>query len=224
MMRRGMMVPKAVPGGLPDEYLQVQYLETTGYQRIRTDAHIGSNNVCIDYKVENLSTSGNAMRPVMLACGGTDKYFIPLAMYSSATDYKWFSSSTNTRDDWETIATMSSSGPDTIKTEFDSVSHKRIGYVNGVKTVESAFNTDIVSAIGDSCDLWLFTWMTTPNNGNDRNNRGRWRVYSIVYKEDGIEKLNLVPCVRKLDSKPGFYNLVTGSFLVNQGTGEFITP
>lgn len=33
--------------------------------------------------------------------------------------------------------------------------------------------------------------------------------------------LNMVPCYRKADNKPGMYDLVTNTFFVNAGTGEF---
>lgn len=42
---------------------------------------------------------------------------------------------------------------------------------------------------------------------------------SILY--NGNRSMKLIPCYRKSDNKPGMYDLVSGSFLVNSGTGEF---
>jgi hypothetical protein len=39
--------------------------------------------------------------------------------------------------------------------------------------------------------------------------------------KDGKLKLNLIPVLRVVDSKPGMYDFVSGQFLTNQGTGEF---
>jgi hypothetical protein len=46
------------------------------------------------------------------------------------------------------------------------------------------------------------------------------KIYDI---SDGKRLLiaNLVPALRVSDNKPGMYDLVTGQFLTNQGTGEF---
>lgn len=35
---------------------------------------------------------------------------------------------------------------------------------------------------------------------------------------------NFIPCVRKSDSKPGMYDTLTKTFYTNTGTGEFIVP
>ena len=46
-------------------------------------------------------------------------------------------------------------------------------------------------------------------------------VYLKITDENGIVVRDMVPCYRKSDNKPGMYDLVTGTFFVNQGTGEF---
>ena len=48
------------------------------------------------------------------------------------------------------------------------------------------------------------------------------RLYKFVASHDGIEKVNLVPCYRKADDEAGLYDLVTGEFFTNAGTGEFL--
>lgn len=44
------------------------------------------------------------------------------------------------------------------------------------------------------------------------------RYYSVV--SDGI--INLIPCIRVSDTKPGMYDVVSKVFYTNAGTGEFI--
>lgn len=46
------------------------------------------------------------------------------------------------------------------------------------------------------------------------------RYYSVV--SDGI--INLIPCVRVSDTKPGMYDTVSKVFYTNAGTGEFVVP
>lgn len=55
-------------------------------------------------------------------------------------------------------------------------------------------------------------------------NRGTARLYYFrVKKSDGSYRMNLVPMLRNSDSKPGFYDVVSGQFFTNASTesGEF---
>lgn len=47
------------------------------------------------------------------------------------------------------------------------------------------------------------------------------RIYEYIYGVNVEERIHLIPALRKADSKPGMYDLVTGQFFTNQGTGEF---
>lgn len=47
------------------------------------------------------------------------------------------------------------------------------------------------------------------------------RIYEYIYGVNTEERIHLIPALRKADSKPGMYDLVSGQFFVNQGTGEF---
>ena len=47
------------------------------------------------------------------------------------------------------------------------------------------------------------------------------RLYSFEYTRNGETICNLIPCYRKSDSEPGMYDLVTGTFFTNAGTGAF---
>lgn len=50
------------------------------------------------------------------------------------------------------------------------------------------------------------------------------RIYGFAIINNGVDKIRLIPCVRKSDSKPGMYDTVTKTFYTNAGTGEFIVP
>ncbi len=47
-------------------------------------------------------------------------------------------------------------------------------------------------------------------------------IYRVTFKNysESIVYSDLLPCVRKIDNKPGMYDIVSGSFFVNQGTGK----
>lgn len=205
---------------LPAEYQEVEYLQTDGNQRIRTNAYINSNNIDVECKIAMMNGLKTMTRPILLAHGGGGNYFIPLGLLESSDHYQYFSSADGEREEWANIYNASYNEPLTIRTVFDSVAHKRAAFVNGLKTEESSYNSDLVSGIGEKCNLWLFTWMTSPNVANTRS-RVICKFYHLRYREDDVEKLDLIPCYRKSDSKPGMYDLVTKQFFTNAGTGEF---
>lgn len=220
LRRRRAMMASNVHGEprLPEEYQEVTWLQTDGRQAIRLNAHISSSNVKVDF-VGNVTESGG-MRPIFMACGGRDLFFIPIGIYGGRT-YRWFSSSQTTRDEWENIGPASSGVTlDTVTVEFDYDSKTRIGYVNGIKTVESTYTTDIAEEIADNSDLWMFTWTPSPN-APSMNGRFYGKCHSLAYSENGIIKIDLVSCYRKADLKPGMYDIVSGAFYINQSDYEF---
>lgn len=48
------------------------------------------------------------------------------------------------------------------------------------------------------------------------------RIYSFEYTRNGEAICTFVPCYRKSDNEPGFYDLVSDAFFANAGTGEFL--
>ena len=56
--------------------------------------------------------------------------------------------------------------------------------------------------------------------GAARNNGSAMKLYSFQFY-DGILVFDMVPCIRTSDSKPGLYDVVTDTFFVNNGSGEF---
>lgn len=49
------------------------------------------------------------------------------------------------------------------------------------------------------------------------------KTFESKMTKSGVVIQDLIPCYRKVDDKPGMYDLVTETFLVNQGTGEDFT-
>lgn len=47
------------------------------------------------------------------------------------------------------------------------------------------------------------------------------RIYEYIYGVNAEERIHLIPALSIANSKPGMYDLVSGQFFVNQGTGEF---
>lgn len=86
---------------------------------------------------------------------------------------------------------------------------------NEVTKTELFRDNNLASFIGSSKSFWLFRY----------HGGGQHFTYSKLYSAqiyDGTTLLrDLVPCYRKLDSKPGLYDLVNDVFYTNAGSGEF---
>lgn len=48
------------------------------------------------------------------------------------------------------------------------------------------------------------------------------RIYSLIISDNDESLGNFIPCYRKSDSEPGMYDTVSGTFFTNQGTGTFL--
>lgn len=77
-----------------------------------------------------------------------------------------------------------------------------------VDNVLSASN----STFNNNDSLYIF-------NGHTLNLSFLGKVYSI--KTEGTENIHLIPCYRKADNVAGMYDLVSGEFYTNAGTGKF---
>ena len=78
-------------------------------------------------------------------------------------------------------------------------------------------STPIVEIDGANNTLWI---LRRRNNTSGMSGTiGQFRVTNL-----GNSKLDLIPCIRKFDSKPGMYDTVSKTFYTNAGTGEFIVP
>lgn len=192
LRRSLLMMPTAVPGGLPAEYLAVQYLESTDTQYIDTGIpYVGNDTVEIEFVITDTRSdrivfgayySGNFLAELNYL---SNKFRLDLNestawSYSIGTKYKF----KKTGSTW---------------------------YVNDVE--ESAKGKNVNSR----GSLYLFG-----RNNNARTDKlSRIRVYSYKHSRNNVELINLIPCIRISDSKPGMYDLVGRQFYTNSGTGEF---
>lgn len=76
----------------------------------------------------------------------------------------------------------------------------------------------ISGSFSDSLPFYLFAWQY-----GDTLRTGRGRIWGFSMETGGNLVRDMVPCYRKADNVPGFYDLVSGSFSTNAGTGSFVT-
>jgi hypothetical protein len=190
---------------LPSEYVMLEYLEFAGNQWIDTCiTPILSDEIEFECIVKEHSTTqwaifGSGAGNILWGFIGSSFKVNAFGGY-----YKYFESGG---------ARLTSNIPQSTD-NLNIINCKNDGYfyVNDVQYFKTpyAFN-----------DVALDTPLYIGTRGNlAMTFTGVIGKFKLMDK-DGKLKLNLIPVLRVVDSKPGMYDLVTGQFFVNQGTGEF---
>ena len=77
---------------------------------------------------------------------------------------------------------------------------------------------DVVTVYGDSRTNNTYKigyWSNTAKYVSE------YRLFYFLHRRNGVDLLELIPCYRKSDNVIGMYDLVSGTFFTNAGTGTF---
>lgn len=193
---------------LPSSYQEVEYIESTGTQYINTDFYydgIDDKQLRMMWKpttsmgsksISGYEQSGIAMRWFFTNYGQAGNN----AQYMLYADYN----------------NSSQSILQSIGTKYDATFTAKNGTltVNEVLTGQSYSHT------------YTSTTTSFPNNKlrlfcNSPSQVSSIQLYLAQMWSEGELKYDFVPCYRVSDNKPGMYDLVTNTFYINAGTGEF---
>lgn len=182
--------------GLPSEYQEVEYIQTTGTQYITTDIKPSDNTYQVETKIKTTTSEDNEV----VFAGASPRYY-SLTMFVG----KWFVGGNNT----ETSGGVSSAAPgNTYEIVFNDANHDVT--INGATVVsgQSFFSDQPIRIAMRLSD----------------NTSGIFKYYYFRIKNNSTGKIlaDLVPCYRKVDSVAGMYDLVSKKFYTNSGTGTFI--
>ena len=202
--RQAMMSQTQREPRLPAEYQEVEYLEATGTQAFFTDVPI-QDNLTVD-SVQTFNGGDNYLFGGYTSAG----FRICFNGYYSSR----LQSSYNGYYGWEVVTSDNATKYHVVLTQRYG---EQIGYVNG-NHVFSSKKTGTPEPSGDG-------YAVAFGQRNASGTINQWysgKVYSLKVSKDGTLLADYAPCYRKADTKPGMYDLVTGNFYINQGTGEFI--
>ena len=182
---------------LPQEYQGVAYLESTGTQWIDTGNKVVTS---------------------------TDEIEL-LYRLMSGTQYKWFMGE---HDNGARFGLGSGDGSAKRNIAYGGSTNKAADsyfldgqhyfkastsgvFIDGTKLVNYA-------SFASTSAIYLFNL-----NLNDTNYCAESRIWRFRHKRSGVLICDLVPCYRKSDNVAGMYDLISGQFFTNAGTGTFIT-
>ena len=194
--------PEVLPEVLPDEYQKVEYIESTGTQYIDTKTKGNSElHIVADLEIlEQENIKG------ILGSREANTYANSIAF--------WVLNQKIRGDYGENINTYT----------YNNINYtgRHVFDINkGVYSVDNTSYTFSKETYSNNYNLALFT----VNNSNTYDSRRvKARCYSLkIYNNmEEIQKY-FVPCYRKVDNKPGLYDLVTNEFYTNQDNGTDFT-
>ena len=177
-------------------YKQIEYIESTGTQYIDTGYYpkLNKTKIVADAEKEvSKSIFGAGANIFTFTGGATDHY----AYYGE-----------------------------------QSVVHTNVAYAdrhlyimdkNHVYIDSTAYGNLTLSDTTSSLSLYIFG----RNVGNNLSDAGTHKLYGLKIFEDNESEdnellYNFIPVIRKVDQKPGLYDLVEHKFYTNKGTGEFL--
>lgn len=191
---------------LPSEYQEVQYIQCTGYQYINTGVNLSSDNFEVFCRFAITQTTGSYEQTLFSIW--TSKYNYWNCLMRNNLDISVYTAAHHTANKRVVIGQM-----------------YNITVIRNVDTWSYVFDDDVVTwtygptKINDT-PLTLCRRADIPNYANSATHA---RIYDFSVKANGTIVAKYVPCYRKSDNKPGMYDLVSGTFFVNQDTGEDFT-
>lgn len=183
---------------LPDEYQEVEYLESTGTQWIDIDVFV-NNNLYVELDIAYKST--NNVSPF----GFLD--VSPLYRFNVYINTSYFYVGIGKAENQKAYP------PSVI-----SINNKcNIKAFSG-----GAYVNDELYPVNGDADLNINSDHKFRIFGRSGGSSYTKKFIGRIFFFKVLNQYNLIPCYRKSDNKPGMYDLASGEFFTNQGTDEFI--
>ena len=191
---------------IPSEYQEVEYLESTGGQWIDTNYLVQSENIRIVASI-NCAAPNGEQDLIGNQDSATGRFVLGFYRY-----YMFLFAKDSQKSELN-VASRTFSSERTnfiIDAIYDLQNETKTLIVNG-ETYSGSHKASIIS----TATLKLF------QNGNNMY-RFIGKTRSLKLYEDDTLAFDFVPCYRKSDGEPGMYDIVSGTFFTNSGTGTFL--
>jgi hypothetical protein len=189
-------------GILPNEYQEVEYIESTGTQYIDTGV-IGESGISSKAKVMWREQSSDSA--LLGSRKNNDRFYLlyqyPLLSWNIGYGEN-FNAGKFDQNVVYTVETFLDKGVQSISID-DNVIYKNY--------IEQEIKTD--------CSIYLFD---INKNGSPSGYRSKARIYSLTMKKNETIIRDFIPCYRKSDGLVGLWDKVTNKFYTNDGAGLFL--
>lgn len=184
---------------LPSAYQQVEYLESTGTQLLTTD--------------------------ILASIEEDDEFYMRFA-YTDVSKTQIFFGTNNKSSKYQGVAIRVTSVLRLRQSDLCSP-YDGLAYFNEDEWVEfsivnaTLFCKEATGTLRNIGGVSPQKFTLFGKSGED-STLSSMKLSNAYYKRNGEYLLNLIPCYRKADQKPGMYDLISGEFYTNSGTGEFV--
>lgn len=188
--------------GLPAEYQEVEYLDSTGTQYIDTGITPTGNTDLDLYGVDLPHTSGTMRFGSRIGVNNNSFNFVATSTNKLRFDYGSAQEAFEYSDSYDRLTFNHTTGKASI--------YKNNSLLEGITLSQQTFNSPY--------NLYLFAL----NSGGQISPASGYKIRYCKIWENNILVRNFIPARRKSDSVLGMYDTVSGDFLTNAGTGDFI--
>lgn len=191
-------------GRLPAGYTELEYIEATGTQYIDTGV-IGRSGVSAEVSISIVSPIPSAGIGIISSTNGSQRSYVEAN--AASPSFKWmFGSNANYNMEAQTWEYDTQ-----YELDIDWGATKSTMYVNN-----SLHMTLSHTSFNNGYSLYLLA----RNNSGSPTKMGKVKLYYTKIYEDGTLARDFVPAKYR-DGTVGMFDLVTGRFFTNAGTGEF---
>ena len=183
-------------------YVELEYIESTGTQWIRTDIFPDDNTIKCEVKIAYSSTSTGQLMGSGTSGGARFNFGIESRKFRFGFGGSWFDANSE-------VTT-----PDTEPHVFILDASTKTGYVDGVPQT----TTNNYAPTGSHVFM-LFA--RGASNSAESGNRTKGKLYYVKLWNKGELVRDLIPVIDK-EGVACMYDKVSGEFFYNQGTGDFI--
>ena len=193
---------------LPNEYQEVEYIESTGTQYIDTGYCPYKTKTEVKFQYTG---SSNVSGVYILASWTSNNRYYPVA-YSgivNGTTYNQFRTA-NKNNIYTNLGAYDSEVHSVIYNDEEN----KVYFDNILKTTVTDLDTPNTNSI------YLFAM----HGSTGAENSSSCRIFSVKLMDKTTNTIarNFIPCYRKSDNEIGMYDLVSNQFYTNAGTGVFL--
>lgn len=195
-----------IQGGLPSEYRQLEYIQSTGTQCIITNLSLAGHNNNVRWDIDfQFSVSESGM---IIDCSGLTDNYVYVCIYGNAPNrYSMNTYRTAAGERYITIDSITNRHVYSI--DFSTAK----AYCDGNHTADLLLDSSL-NVLTAPIAIFARVWF-----GNQQHkSKGKLRTSKITI--EGVEHY-LIPALRISDSKPGLFDNVDNVFYTNAGTEEF---
>ena len=193
---------------LPNEYQEVEYIESTGTQYIDTGYCPYKTKTEVKFKYTG---SSNVSGVYILASWTSNNRYYPVAYTGTinGTTYNQFRTA-----DKNNIYTNLGAYNSEVHSVIYNDEENKVYFDNILKTTVTDLDTPNTNSI------YLFAM----HGSTGAENSSSCRIFSVKLMDKITNTIarNFIPCYRKSDNEIGMYDLVSNQFYTNAGTGVFL--